>query len=159
LVMGRPSNFSWLVPGEVAGSGYPGSHRALKWLKRKDIDVIISLTDEDIGSDFAAKLGMKVYHLPMVNLEGTSPQALDRAVDLMKSVSGGKVLVHCLAGMGRTGMVLCAYLMREKGLDAEQAIAEVRRLRPGTLKRRVQLRAVRQYGSYLLEVRGQKAPT
>jgi atypical dual specificity phosphatase len=159
LVMGRPSNFSWLVTGEVAGSGFPGSHRAIKWLRGKGVGVIVSLTDEDIGSAFAQRQGIKVYSLPMVNMEGAGPEALDHAVDLMCSRGGEKVLVHCLAGMGRTGMVLCAYLVRERGLSADEAIAEVKRLRPGSLKRRVQQRAIRDYEAYLVKVGRSKAPS
>jgi atypical dual specificity phosphatase len=55
--------------------------------------------------------------------------------------------------MGRTGMVLCAYLIKVKGMNADDAIKEVKRLRPGSLKRRVQIRAVREYEAYLLKVR------
>ncbi|MGA1975900.1 MAG: hypothetical protein ABSG92_09725 [Conexivisphaerales archaeon] len=38
LVVGRPSNFLWLVPDSVAGSGEPGSHRAIRWLKKQGIE-------------------------------------------------------------------------------------------------------------------------
>jgi atypical dual specificity phosphatase len=70
-----------------------------------------------------------------------------------------KVLVHCLAGMGRTGMVLAAYMIREKGMSADEALREVKRLRPGSLKRRVQNKAMRDYEAYLLKVRSGKAPS
>ena len=158
-VAGSPSNFSWLIPGEVAGSGFPGSHGAIDWLKRQGVDVIVSLTTEEIDSVYAEKRGMRVHRLPLVNMEGADPEALDRAVDLMKSKPGGTVLVHCLAGSGRTGMVLSAYLIREKGRIAEEAIGEVRRLRPGSLDRRVQQRAVREYEAYLLKVRDGREPS
>lgn len=157
MVVGRPSNFSWLIPESVAGSGFPGSHRALRWLKAKGIGVILSLTDETIDDRYAEKIGIKVHKLPMVNMEAANPEALDHAVDLMKDAGDRNVLVHCLAGMGRTGMVLAAYLIREKGMSADQAIGEVIRLRPGSLRRRVQQRAMREYEAYLIKIRGNKA--
>ena len=43
------------------------------------------------------------------------------------------VAVHCLAGQGRTGTVLAAYLIRG-GLSSEQAIAEVRAICPGAIE-------------------------
>jgi atypical dual specificity phosphatase len=143
----------------VAGSGFPGSHRALRWLKGKGIGMILSLTDESIDSPYAEKIGIRVYRLPMVNMEAANPEALDHAVDLMVESGDRKVLVHCLAGMGRTGMVLAAYMIREKGMSADEALREVKRLRPGSLKRRVQNKAMRDYEAYLLKVRSGKAPS
>jgi atypical dual specificity phosphatase len=50
-------------------------------------------------------------------------------------VSGGRVvLVHCLAGKGRTGCVLAAYLIAYEGKTARQAIDELRAARPGSVE-------------------------
>lgn len=117
----------------------------------------MSLTDETIDDRYAGKIGIKVYRLPMVNMEAADPEALDHAVDLMVESGDRKVLVHCLAGMGRTGMVLAAYLIKEKGMSTDEAISEVKRLRPGSLRRRVQQKSMRDYETYLLKVRGNKA--
>lgn len=46
---------------------------------------------------------------------------------------GDKVLVHCAAGLGRTGM-LVARLLVDAGLAPAEAIARVRRARPGTIE-------------------------
>ncbi len=51
--------------------------------------------------------------------------------------SGAKVVVHCRGGLGRTGTV-AARLLVEFGMDPEEAIAAVRKARPGAIENRMQ---------------------
>ncbi len=54
------------------------------------------------------------------------------------------VLVHCLAGEGRTGWVLAAYWVREKKVGGEEAIKTLRELKPAFVERS-QEKALLQY--------------
>jgi hypothetical protein len=56
--------------------------------------------------------------------------------------AGGRVLIHCRAGLGRTGLV-AAMLLVELGEDPESAIERVRKARPGTVETRAQETFVR----------------
>lgn len=47
--------------------------------------------------------------------------------------AGGKVVIHCLGGLGRTG-TLAARLLVEFGMDPEAAIQAVRAARPGAIE-------------------------
>lgn len=55
------------------------------------------------------------------------------------------VAVHCALGFGRTGTMLACYLVKERGLTAGDAIAEIRRLRPGSIETYEQEKAVFQF--------------
>ncbi len=48
----------------------------------------------------------------------------------------GVVLVHCLAGKGRTGCTIAAYLMTTGKMDAKAAIEYLRGMRPGSVEDR-----------------------
>ena len=55
---------------------------------------------------------------------------------------GQRVLVHCAAGLGRTGM-LVAKLLVLHGVRADEAIDQVRKARPGTIETEAQADWVR----------------
>ena len=66
-----------------------------------------------------------------------------------ESAGGGHVAIHCAMGCGRTGTMLACYLMHEEGLSAEEAIAETRARRKGSIENRKQEQAVIDYGKFI----------
>ena len=44
------------------------------------------------------------------------------------------VMVHCLAGLGRTGTILACYLIKYQKMSADDAIQKVREERPGSIQ-------------------------
>lgn len=57
--------------------------------------------------------------------------------------AGGRVLLHCRAGLGRTGMI-AARLLVECGVSAQAAITSIKRARRGTIETKAQEEHVRQ---------------
>jgi atypical dual specificity phosphatase len=66
---------------------------------------------------------------------GNEPARFRRAVEALARLAAEAppVLVHCRAGWSRSPAVVAAYLMRQRGLSAEQALAEVAAKRPGSM--------------------------
>jgi atypical dual specificity phosphatase len=133
--MPQPYGFSWIEKGLLAGLAAPESEEDLKWLRRQGIEVLVSLTEDPPRRDWVNEAGLLVFHEPVVDMEAPTQQQLERCVSAIERAHAHEmgVAVHCGAGMGRTGVVLAAHLVR-KGLSAKEAIARVRKLRPGSIE-------------------------
>ena len=135
LLSGRPANFSF-VDEYVSGSALPTSRRQVDWIRRKGVSSILSLTETPLNSSWAK--GLECMHVPMRDHAIPTVEQLSQAVTFLVSqtMKKNKVLVHCLAGKGRTGTVLAAYLCQKYNLAPADAIANIRLKRPGSVERK-----------------------
>lgn len=135
LFTDKPSNFSW-VDERVAASGRPMTMKQLEWIKSQGIDAIISLTEQPLPREWVERLGIEYAHFPIEDHSAPDPETLKKIIDeVLALASGGKkLLIHCAAGLGRTGTVLAAYLVASKEVSGDKAIKIVRRLRPGSIE-------------------------
>jgi atypical dual specificity phosphatase len=144
--MSQPSGFSWIDKPLLAAMARPSGPEDLVWLREHGIEVLLSLTEERPRRDWIEESGLLVYHEPLEDMEAPSQEQLDRCVSaiLRANEHNMGVAVHCGAGLGRTGVVLAAYFVA-RGLNAANAIARIRRLRPGSIETDEQAAAVEQY--------------
>lgn len=144
--MAQPSGFSWIDKPLLAAMARPSDPEELVWLREQGIEVLLSLTEERPRRDWVEASGLLVDHVPLEDMEPPSQEQLDRCVSTIVRANERKmgVAVHCGAGLGRTGVVLAAYFV-VRGLNAANAIARIRRLRPGSIETDDQAAAVELY--------------
>jgi atypical dual specificity phosphatase len=149
-VSDEPTGFVWVEKDKVAGSGYPSSRGQIEWLVARGIDSILTLTPRPLAKEWVGGLPLTLGHVPMQDHAAPEIDSLNRGVNFVREqVGAGKVvLVHCLAGEGRTGCVLAAYLMKEKSISAEEALRSLREIKPAFVER-AQERALKDYESSL----------
>jgi atypical dual specificity phosphatase len=144
--MSTPRGFSWLEKPTLAGMARPQSPEEMRWLREQGVEVLVSLTEERLPRDWCDDAGLLVFHEPLEDMEPPTQEQLDRCVSAVTKAMANNmaVAVHCGAGLGRTGVVLAAYLVT-KGLSAANAISRVRRLRPHSIETDEQAEAIERF--------------
>jgi atypical dual specificity phosphatase len=144
--MNEPYGFSWVEKPLLAALARPSEAEDFVWLRDQGIELLLSLTEDPPRKDWAEAAGLLVFHEPFEDMEPPTQEQLDRAVSAVLRATDRNmgVAVHCGAGLGRTGVVLAAYFVT-KGLTASNAIAHVRKLRPGSVETDEQAASVAEF--------------
>jgi atypical dual specificity phosphatase len=133
--MGAPQGFSWIEKPVLAAMARPTALEDFQWLRSQGFEVVLSLTEDRPRRDWTEEAGLLVFHEPLEDMEPPSQEQLERAVSavLRATTHNMPVAVHCGAGLGRTGVVIAAYFVA-RGASAANAIARIRKLRPGSIE-------------------------
>lgn len=130
----KPTNFSWLIDNKLAGSGMPTTINEINWILNQGVKSIITMTENALPESWVKDT--KYLHVPTEDLSAPDIEKIDEAVDFIheRINNNEPVMVHCAAGIGRTGTILACYLIKYQKYSAKNAIEKIRKERPGSIQ-------------------------
>jgi hypothetical protein len=98
-----------------------------------DPDVLTSYFDSTVvkESELCRRLGVRYVYIPPDLLPGPQgatqhPTAIDRFLAILDDPANHPVLIHCRAGLHRTGVMTAVYRMEYEGWEPRRALAELK---------------------------------
>lgn len=104
------------------------------------------------------KRGLVWWHFPVQDVSVPEPERYPEWDRLRRELisflnSGKNLVIHCRGGLGRSGVFAAVLLTELLGTDADEAMREVRQVRPGAIETSRQEAFVRDYRKYFPPVR------
>ena len=140
-------NFGWVLDNELGGAQGPASLQDLFFLYQQGVRAVIRMEQRTVAADTGGMVDLMDMFEPVPDFTPPTQEQIQRMIDFIdaQAVEGGRpVVVTCYAGIGRTGTVLACYLV-SRGATPTDAVAEIRRLRPGSIQTPEQEGAVYEY--------------
>jgi atypical dual specificity phosphatase len=142
-----PDAFDWVLPERLAACVNPSvSKSAATELLTRRVGLLVNLHERPDPPELLAQLNAQTLHLPVPDSLAPTQDQLERGVAAIDAAlrDGVRVAVHCAAGLGRSGTLIAAYLVSQ-GATPDEAIAQVRAARPGSVENEDQEVAVHQF--------------
>ena len=134
MITGKPDNFSWIIEKKLAGSAIPTSKEEIDWVKQEGVKSIVTIREEPLENEWLKDVNYLHVHSNDMGIPEFSDLA--NSVDFIhqRITQNEPVMVHCLAGLGRTGTILACYLIKYENMSADGAIEKVRQERHGSIQ-------------------------
>ncbi len=128
-------DYSWIEPDTLAASSAPVHATDIQMVHTQGIRAILSLTERPLSRTIPLALlqalDIACFHVPIAEMQPPSIGQAREILSILRSMAAHQrpLLVHCRAGVGRTGTVLHLYYLAQ-GLSLAKAQEHVRRARP-----------------------------
>ena len=131
-----PTFIAFACPNSILGGKLSYKRRPEKYLELFEhigvTDVVRLNDDETYDPEAFKRAGLKCHNLFFPDCSCPSLDTLERFLDLSDKAEG-RVAIHCLAGLGRTGTLICCDLIKNHGFTALEAVGYLRLARPGSV--------------------------
>ncbi|CAK9440182.1 uncharacterized protein LODBEIA_P42820 [Lodderomyces beijingensis] len=125
--------FASPVQGKRSSSLNEPFKKVLNYFVENNVQLVVRLNSHLYDAREFTKRNMK--HIDMIFEDGTCPslEYVQKFIGAAECIinKGGKIAVHCKAGLGRTGCLIGAHLIYTHGFTANECIAYMRMIRPG----------------------------
>ncbi|CAD7000064.1 unnamed protein product, partial [Ceratitis capitata] len=139
-------DFNWIVPqkfiafcgphqkSKTLPNGYPchSPERYFEYFHENNVTTVIRLNAKVYHASSFENAGFD--HKDLFFIDGSTPSdlILKKFLSICENTKGA-IAVHCKAGLGRTGSLISAYIMKHYNFSALEAIAWLRLCRPGSV--------------------------
>jgi tyrosine-protein phosphatase SIW14 len=141
-----------VTPGKFYRTGLPSSDVLRRTIREHGIKTVINLMDENpdpamqkhylwdkpgtLESQVCAEEGAKFVFISWWGDKGllplqtatseNRPEVIDRFLEICDDPNNYPILIHCLAGLHRTGALVAIYRMEYEGMSVAEALNEMR---------------------------------
>jgi len=130
-------NFSFVIDGKLAGLSYPfrsgNVGDIVHFLRQNRVSCLVNLTEYGYRAEDSNLIN--IFKFPVPDFGVPSMEQMDEIWNHYISLPEDDAMaVHCLAGRGRTGMVLACIVARQLEMKPLDAVFYIRHIRPGSIE-------------------------
>ncbi|KAL3139625.1 hypothetical protein ABBQ38_003941 [Trebouxia sp. C0009 RCD-2024] len=153
-------DLNWILPGKLLAFSGPSNVARVyygfksftpddycDYFKQRGVTAVVRLNKPMYDAKRFTDAGFRHYELYFPDGSCPPDNLTAKFLDIAERESGKQLqlchpnnhtkcralAIHCKAGLGRTGVLICSYLIKHHGFTAEEAIGYIRICRPGSV--------------------------